>query len=127
MLERFGPPILKDFQRGKNPQQGYIVQQHEYYKWGPLNIIVTDQEQHGEYGLWRHVSVSNPERLPTQAEMLAVRDRFFGVPATVIQIFPPREFWVNAHEFCLHLWQRLDGSFLPEGLHGTVGPLETAR
>ncbi|UQN09233.1 hypothetical protein [Deinococcus sp. QL22] len=34
---------------------------------------------------------------------------------------PPASQWVNQHEFCLHLWQRLDAPLLPEGLHRSVG------
>ncbi|WP_161880757.1 DUF7694 domain-containing protein [Deinococcus alpinitundrae] len=46
---------------------------------------------------------------------------FFNPEATVVQIMPPKSQWVNQHQFCLHLWQRLNQALLPQGLQRTVG------
>lgn len=84
-------------------------------------MIVSFDEDHAPEGRWRHVSVSCEGRLPTYAELGEVRELFFDPEATVVQIMPPRSQWVNQHQFCLHLWQRLDQPLLPKGLHATVG------
>jgi hypothetical protein len=50
-----------------------------------------------------HLSISRPDRLPTWEE---VRDgRYALVPdeATMALILPPRDEYVNVHEFCFHL------------------------
>lgn len=91
----------------------------------PLRVVISFDENHAPEGRWRHVSVSCQDRLPTYAELGEVRELFFNPEATVVQIMPPKSQWVNQHQFCLHLWQRLDKPLLPQGLHGTVGVRNT--
>lgn len=91
------------------------------FQHGPLRIMITPSEDHGEDGQWRHVSVSLQDRLPTYEELGAVRSAYFPAEATVVQVMPPESQWVNEHQFCLHLWQRLDTNLLPHGLHSSVG------
>lgn len=93
----------------------------EAWQHGEVRVLMTPEEDHGDEGRWRHVSVSCHSRLPTYEELGQVRERYFDPQATVLQIMPPASAWVNEHRFCLHLWQRLDRAILPEGLHRTVG------
>lgn len=93
----------------------------ECFQWGPLRVTLSREENHGEDGRWMHAGVSCHDRLPKQDEMIAVREEWFDAAETVLQVFPPREWWVSNHPYCLHLWQRLDASVLPRGLYRTVG------
>lgn len=59
-------------------------------------------------GEWEHVSVSCDSRTPTWKEMCLVKELFWDNNDTVVQIHPPGEQYVNAHEHCLHLWRKVD-------------------
>jgi hypothetical protein len=57
---------------------------------------------------WEHVSVSLPNRCPNWPEMSFVKDLFWDMEETVMQLHPPRSQWINQHPFCLHLWRPLN-------------------
>jgi hypothetical protein len=59
---------------------------------------------------WRHLSVSNAQRrvLPTWSVITRLRDLFFPDDVWVVQMFPPKEEYVNDCPWCLHLWESLD-------------------
>lgn len=59
---------------------------------------------------WEHVSVSIPteKRTPTWQEMCFVKSLFWDDDDTVVQFHPPKKEYVNAHEFCLHLWKPIE-------------------
>lgn len=65
---------------------------------------------------WEHVSVFNPERMPTWNEMCAVKDVFWNEDEECIQIHPKRKEYVNILDTCLHIWRRKDGMIFPEGI-----------
>lgn len=51
-----------------------------------------------------HLSVAGSTRLPRWDEVVEVAHRFrpgvmFCIP------LPPRQFWLNDHELCLHVWE----------------------
>lgn len=56
---------------------------------------------------WEHVSVTvlGQKRTPTWEEMNFVKEMFWNPSETVIQLHPPRDQWVNQHDYCLHLWK----------------------
>lgn len=54
--------------------------------------------------LW-HVSVSGPGRYPTWDEIADVRYELIPDDVTMAMLLPPEADYVNANEFCLHLWQ----------------------
>lgn len=56
-------------------------------------------------GGWDHVSVSFKNRTPTWKEMCAVKDLFFKDDEVAMQLHPPKDDYVNEHQFCLHLWR----------------------
>lgn len=58
---------------------------------------------------WEHVSVSLQCRCPVWEEMCAVKAAFWEPEDAVLQIHPPESDYVNAHQFCLHLWRPVDG------------------
>lgn len=58
-------------------------------------------------GLW-HMSMSRKDRLPNYDEMKTARYQFFPDLDYMIQIFPPKQDFVNVYQFCLHLWEPKD-------------------
>lgn len=66
---------------------------------------------------WIHISMSHRKRMPTHDEMLEVKNFFIGDDRYAMQVFPPKDMYVNQHPFCLHLWHCLDGHPLPEFSH----------
>jgi hypothetical protein len=56
---------------------------------------------------WEHCSVTIPKanRTPTWEEMCAVKDVFWDKEDCVVQYHPPKDEYVNNHDFCLHLWR----------------------
>ncbi len=56
-------------------------------------------------GGWEHVSVSTEYRCPRWNEMCRIKDLFFNENETVMQLHPPKEEYINNHEYCLHLWR----------------------
>lgn len=73
---------------------------------------------------WEHVSVHIQEygkqRVPTWAEMCAVKDIFWSPEETVVQFHPPKSEYVNNHPFVLHLWRYKKCDF-PRPHHSLVG------
>lgn len=58
---------------------------------------------------WDHVSVQvlekGKEKIPSWEVMEFVRQIFWGPDATVVQIHPPNDDYVNNHPCVLHLWR----------------------
>ena len=52
-----------------------------------------------------HVSISHKGRLPTYKEIKEARYQLIPNDKLMVQIFPPKEEFVNIHENCLHLWE----------------------
>lgn len=69
-----------------------------------LHIKVTSAKEGGRW----HMSISHPERLPTWDEIKEARE--IALPPNVFFClpFPPKEFWINIHDYCLHLWEIQD-------------------
>ena len=79
-----------------------------YLAPGKLSVIVTmdDTERWGDL---LHVSVALPGRLPSWPLMHAIRDAFYGDDVDTMMVMPRRIDYVNAHEFCLQIWQCPEG------------------
>jgi hypothetical protein len=61
--------------------------------------------------LW-HVSVAHAHRYPTWDELADIRYELIPDDVTMAMLLPPIDDYVNAHDFCFHLWQiedRRDG------------------
>lgn len=69
------------------------------FLFGECSVIVSKDAGH-----W-HLSIGNPERLPTYEELKEARYKFLPDDIYMAQIFPPTKEFVNVHKFVLHLWQ----------------------
>lgn len=58
-------------------------------------------------GIYKHVSLSHESRLPSWAEIKAVKEKYFG-DVTVIQVLPDSNRYVNLHPYCMHLWKYIE-------------------
>ena len=84
-------------------REGRVASDESYgnngaFKIKNLNIIASDG-----YG-WEHVSISLPHRAPKWNEMCRVKEMFWDDTDTVVQFHPPKNDYVNNHNYCLHLW-----------------------
>lgn len=57
-----------------------------------------------EDGRW-HMSISHPKRLPSWEEIKDARKATLPPNIFLCVLFPPEEFWLNIHDYCMHLWQ----------------------
>lgn len=101
-MRAFVHPKLDLFRR-THPTLGQSPPATDYgfFVHGPLRIVSS-----GSGSDWEHVSVSCQDRCPTWGEMCQVKDLFWSDEETVIQFHPKKSSYINAHEFCLHLWKR---------------------
>lgn len=67
------------------------------YAKGNLRIMV-DKIQ----GKW-HLSISHSKRNPTWEEIRDTRYELVPNEVTMVMILPPKEEYVNVHEYCFHL------------------------
>lgn len=61
-----------------------------------------------------HLSISHPFRLPTWGEINAARDALIPADVWLCQPMPPRDYWINVHTHCLHLWQIKDRELIAQ-------------
>lgn len=73
------------------------------FKFGRCRVIVSQDN-----GLW-HLSISRKDRLPSYDELKYARYAYLPDVPYLVQIFPPKEDFVNVHQFCLHLWEPAAG------------------
>jgi hypothetical protein len=52
-----------------------------------------------------HISLSHPHRLPTWDEIKYMRNKYGDPNKFYVIVLPPMEFYLNLHEFCMHLWE----------------------
>jgi hypothetical protein len=70
------------------------------FAWGYVRVIVGEEPVVG----W-HMSISTPHRLPTWEEVREARYAFVPDEVTMAMLLPPRNEYMNIHEYCLHLYQ----------------------
>lgn len=81
-----------------------------------LMVIMTGMvERDGKR--WLHVSFSRPNRTPSYADLVLVKERFIGADLQAITVHPRAAEHVSLHNYCLHLWCCLDGDGLPDFRH----------
>lgn len=61
----------------------------------------------------QHMSISHPTRLPTWEELRDARYKFMAPHIHVAMLLPPKEQYVNVHEYCFQLWELAKGE-LPQ-------------
>ena len=71
------------------------------FRFGDKVIIISHESEDGGW----HLSVSTKNRLPSYEEMKDIRYKFLPNRINAVEIFPPREKFVNIHKFCRHLWE----------------------
>lgn len=57
-----------------------------------------------------HASIAHPDRYPTWAEILSVRNWIFPAEMEVVMVLARRSEYVNLHPNCFHLWQSKCGA-----------------
>ncbi|MGE0362763.1 MAG: hypothetical protein AB7R67_18770 [Vicinamibacterales bacterium] len=92
----------------------------------PRASLILSAEWHrprggGEWQLWAHLSMAMPERLPSWAELVEVRDLFLGRDRVALQVLAPVSEHVNIHNFCLHLFSPIGDAagLLPDFTRGS--------
>jgi hypothetical protein len=69
------------------------------FRMGRCLVLVTIDG--GKY----HLSISTEKEIPTYEELKQARYQFIPDDAFMAQIFPPKSDFVNAHPYCLHLFE----------------------
>ena len=69
------------------------------YTMGGCRVLVSKQR------VGWHLSVSHPRRLPTWEEMRDARYALIPDEAVMALLMPPRDEYVNVHEFCLQAYE----------------------
>lgn len=66
-----------------------------------LYVIASDGQETG----WEHVSVNGSDRVPTWAEMCAIKGLFWDDEEAVLEYHPRKSQYINCHPYVLHLWR----------------------
>jgi hypothetical protein len=67
-------------------------------------VVIWSLAYEADGALWLHVSASHRSRVPTWAEMCAVKELFIGPDRWAVQLHPPATEHINIHPLCLHLF-----------------------
>lgn len=59
-----------------------------------------------------------PKRCPTWDEMCLVKGLLWDAEEEVIQFYPKKSNYANAHPFCRHLWRPVNGDLNLPGFNG---------
>lgn len=78
------------------------------FVFGHCTILVGREPVPNNGGLRWHLSIAHPFRLPTWSEIKQARAELLPVDLHFCQPMPPAKYWINAHEYCLHLWEIKD-------------------
>lgn len=71
----------------------------EAYRMGACSILLSRQ------AIGWHLSVAHPSRLPTWEEARDARYALIPDEVTMALLLPPKADYVNAHEFCLQMYE----------------------
>ncbi len=88
-----------------------------FIKFNRLMVLVNEGKFDNE--LWRHVSLSYPNKIPKWKDLREVKDIFIGKDKKAIQVFPKESEYVNIHPYVLHLWANLERDPLPDFTMGS--------
>jgi hypothetical protein len=88
----------------------------EIFRSEQEHVIILAREPIGPRSLvdlrW-HISMSHADRLPEWSELVEVAHVLR--PGVVFCIgVPPKSWWMNVHEFTLHLWELKDDNLIAE-------------
>jgi hypothetical protein len=71
----------------------------DIYRMGPCAILVAIED-----GKW-HLTISRKDKLPSWEEVRDARYALVPDEVTMAMLLPPKDEYVNLHEYCLGLWQ----------------------
>jgi len=54
---------------------------------------------------FHHISFSRNDRLPTWDEVKYIREKYADPEKFYVMVLPPKQYYVNSHQFCFHLWE----------------------
>lgn len=91
---------------GLNGQHGHMWLLDRYDKGGRILLSIDAWEDGYD---WIHASMSRSGTVPIYDEVKHLHRAVFR-DGWAYQVFAPPDEHVNDHEFCLHLWGRLDGT-----------------
>lgn len=74
------------------------------YRMGGCFIMNSLEPIAGMDRLAYHMSISHPKHYPTWDMVAAARYALIPNEITMVMVLPPREEYVNIHEFCFQLW-----------------------
>lgn len=90
------------------------------YRLGECSVIVSrervDRDDMVFTKRW-HISIAHTRRYPTWDEIGQARDRLIPADVWMCMAHPPREYWLNYHPNCLHLWEIRDRSLIAQWRH----------
>ena len=84
-------------------------------------IVTVDLMDGWQAGHWLHLSISRADRVPTWAELVRARDALGYKEWLFIQMLAPASAWLNVHDYCMHLYHRLDQETVPRVLWDQEG------
>lgn len=77
-------------------------------------IVLVSEEVHKDGRTYLHVSFSRRSRTPSYEDLDRVRKSFIGEGRESVQVFPPKEEYVNLHPHTLHLWHCYERRIFPD-------------
>lgn len=80
-------------------------------------IVILRCEKHGG-GWWKHVSVSENNRIPTWSLVKHVKETFIGMGEKAIMVLPKSDEYVNDNPNVLHLFSPMGFDPLPDFRRG---------
>ncbi len=76
-------------------------------------VVMVDCSRKADGNHWFHVSFSYKNKMPSYHDIREVKQVFLG-DRKAIMVFPEREYYVNIHSYCLHLWACVGVDPIPE-------------
>lgn len=112
-IRESGSEEMRDFWRQRTGEEPHPISRHEVdLDDGTGYSVILAHEPIGLHGASRwHLSLAHDDRLPEWRHLVAVTHQL--LPERVMCVpLPPRDWWINEHEFCLHVWEVSDAPLL---------------
>lgn len=81
------------------------------YRMGGCFVMNSLEPVTGLARMGYHMSMSHPKRYPTWDEIAKARYELIPNEVEMVMVLPPKERYINIHEYCLQLWD-LEAAFL---------------
>lgn len=101
---------------------GAFVRTEGFVPRNPLTCLVSvDLMDAWDSGHWLHLSIARRKTMPSWADLCHARDEFGYGDRLFVQLMPAQTAWLNLHNYCLHLFHRLDAETVPRLLWDQEG------